>query len=142
MKQNTVDIAVTIAGRDLVLIERTKPPFEDKLCLPGGRIEPEDPTPADAAVREAFEEIGLALDPAALRFVTMLTGDRDPRPDVGDSTVFHVDFAEVPALQAGSDAKRLIIRALDSLRPEEMGFDHWEVIMLLTGVKTDNASGV
>lgn len=131
MKKNTVDIAVTIAGRDLVLIERTKPPFQDKLCLPGGRIEPEDPTPADAAVREALEEIGLVLDSAALRFVTMLTGDRDPRPDVGDSIVFHVDFPTRPNLQAGSDAKRIVVRALDSLRSDEVGFDHFDVIQLL-----------
>lgn len=131
MKKNTVDIAVTIAGREIVLIERTKPPFADKLCLPGGRIEAEDPTPEDAAVREALEEIGLVLNPATLRFVTTLTGNRDPRLDVGDSTVFHVDFPTRPTLKAGSDAKRLIIRTLDSFRPEEVGFDHWNAILLL-----------
>ena len=43
-----------------------------QVALPGGKIDPSDPGPADAALREAFEEIG--LPPAAVR----LLGSLDP----------------------------------------------------------------
>jgi 8-oxo-dGTP pyrophosphatase MutT (NUDIX family) len=38
-----------------------------QVSFPGGRIDPEDPTPEHAALREAHEEIG--LDPAAVELV-------------------------------------------------------------------------
>lgn len=37
-----------------------------QISFPGGRIEPEDPTPADGALREAEEEIGLPRDQVEL----------------------------------------------------------------------------
>jgi len=40
----TVDGAVTVEGRDLVLIRRAKPPCEDRLVLPGGHVEETDAT--------------------------------------------------------------------------------------------------
>ncbi|MCJ2051984.1 CoA pyrophosphatase [Methylobacterium sp. J-070] len=41
-----------------------------QVALPGGKIDPSDPGPADAALREAFEEIG--LPPAAVRLLGYL----------------------------------------------------------------------
>ncbi|MBA9062914.1 8-oxo-dGTP pyrophosphatase MutT (NUDIX family) [Methylobacterium fujisawaense] len=41
-----------------------------QVALPGGKIDPTDPGPADAALREAFEEIGLL--PAAVRLLGYL----------------------------------------------------------------------
>ena len=34
----TVDILVTIAQKDVLLIRRAKHPFEDRLVMPGGRV--------------------------------------------------------------------------------------------------------
>jgi 8-oxo-dGTP pyrophosphatase MutT (NUDIX family) len=41
-----------------------------QVALPGGKIDPSDPGPADAALREAFEEIG--LDPGLVRLLGYL----------------------------------------------------------------------
>ena len=47
------------AGR-LLLVRRGNEPARGRWCEPSGRCEPGE-TPADAAVREAFEETGLAV---------------------------------------------------------------------------------
>ena len=46
----------------IILTERTEhlSNHPGQISFPGGRIEPGDVGPADAALREAFEEIGLA----------------------------------------------------------------------------------
>ena len=128
----TVDIVVTINGRDLVLITRTKPPCMDKLCLPGGRVDPTDIDHAHAAAREACEEINLRVAPGDLRYLTTLDAVwRDERPGRWISTVFHIDLPNPDGLYAGDDAKSLHVFSLASLRPEEIGFDHWEAIKLV-----------
>ncbi|MCK6453912.1 MAG: CoA pyrophosphatase [Alphaproteobacteria bacterium] len=48
-----------------VLLTQRSPHLADhagQVCFPGGRIEPHDPDPATAALREAQEEVGLAPD--------------------------------------------------------------------------------
>lgn len=58
----------------LLLTQRTEhlPHHPGQISFPGGRIEPEDPHPEAAALREAWEEIG--LDPATVE----LLGRLDP----------------------------------------------------------------
>ena len=41
----------------------------DDLGLPGGKIEPSDPTPVDAICREFYEEVGIPITPSDVRFV-------------------------------------------------------------------------
>jgi len=51
-------------GIELLLIQRAKhpnDPWSGNLGFPGGRIDPEDATAYDAAVRETREEVGLSL---------------------------------------------------------------------------------
>lgn len=52
-----------VAGDELtvLLTERTTdlPTHAGQIAFPGGKIEPDDPGPVDAAIREAWEEIGL-----------------------------------------------------------------------------------
>jgi len=48
----------------VLLIERTKrddDPWSGQMAFPGGRVEETDPSPFDAALREAREEVGLDL---------------------------------------------------------------------------------
>lgn len=137
-----VDIAVTINHRDIVLITRTKEPHRDRLCLPGGKVEPTDEDAAASAAREAFEEIGLCASPHDLEYLTTLDAkNRDARGH-WISTVFTIDLPSAEYLRAGDDAKSLHVRSLDSLRPEEMGFDHWAAIAFLRDRYRSDTSGV
>ena len=55
-------------GPSIILTERTEhlSNHAGQISFPGGRIEPGDTGPADAALREAFEEIGLDPDKVEL----------------------------------------------------------------------------
>jgi 8-oxo-dGTP diphosphatase len=82
------------AGR-LLMIRRGTDPGRGLWSLPGGRVEPGE-TPAAAAVREAREETGLAIE----------VGELLATVDVLDDYVVH-DFAATVvggALHAGDDA--------------------------------------
>ena len=51
-------------GSELLFIRRAehpRDPWSGQMGLPGGRVDPDDPTPFAAAVRETAEEIGLDL---------------------------------------------------------------------------------
>ncbi|KKR57566.1 MAG: hydrolase with MutT domain-containing protein [Candidatus Uhrbacteria bacterium GW2011_GWE2_40_58] len=127
----TVDGAVTIAGREILLIERAKPPFEQCLVLPGGHVD-EGERCAQACARELLEEINLEVKETDLKLLTLLdeTG-RDPRSGHTLSIVFTIDLPDRNAIalcKPATDAKHLHVRQIDSLAPEEMGFDHWQVI--------------
>lgn len=131
----TVDIAVVVEGRELVLIRRNKPPFMDKLVLPGGHMEETDEDLAAAAVRELHEETGLCVNKCRLKFLTVLdTIGRDPRPERRISFVYRLDLPDRKSLvgmMAGSDAREVVIVSLDRLETEDLGFDHWKAIRLL-----------
>ena len=130
----TVDGAVTIGGTEILLIQRTKPPFEDCLVMPGGHVD-EGERCAEACARELLEEIGLEVDEVDLELLTLLdVPGRDPRPGHNLSIVFTIDLPDrntIANCKAATDAKSLHVRRLDSLTPEEIGFDHWQAIELL-----------
>ena len=64
-----VPVVFRADGPSLVLTERAANlrDHSGQVALPGGKIDPSDPGPADAALREAFEEIG--LPPASVRLL-------------------------------------------------------------------------
>ncbi len=136
----TVDLAVTINGSEIVLISRAKPPFMDKLVLPGGHFEKTDSSTAQACTREAMEEIGLRIDPENLKLLTVLDDpDRDPRPGRRVSIAYTIDLSSYEAIKncrASSDARSIHIREIDSLTQKEIGFDHWKVIKELKRIQT------
>lgn len=130
----TVDGAIVVGGTHLVLIRRAKPPFQDKLVLPGGHVDAEDATLVDACVRELAEEIGLAIAPDRLSLLTVLNEPAaDPRNPVRVSVVFRADISanEFAALRAGSDAASLELIELASLEPSQLGFDHSNAVLAL-----------
>lgn len=55
-------------GLQVLLTERSAdlPDHPGQISFPGGRVEPEDPSLAAAALREAHEEVGLAPDRVAI----------------------------------------------------------------------------
>lgn len=71
-----------------------------EICFPGGRIDPEDASPEQAAVRETHEELGVPLDRIALLFPLdyMLTPFGTiiySYAGVVDTTFVHLNEAEV-----------------------------------------------
>lgn len=61
--------AVVTDRHDVLLIRRASfpgDPWSGHLAFPGGRMEPTDPAPLDAAIRETREELGLPLSPELL----------------------------------------------------------------------------
>ena len=57
-----------VGGQEILIIRRAEhpaDPWSGHLGFPGGRMEPDDPTPERAAVRETAEELGIALDSCA-----------------------------------------------------------------------------
>ncbi len=132
--QITVDGAVTVDGKSLVLIKRTKAPFQDKLVLPGGHVEETDATLVEACVRELEEEIGLVVSVSRLRQLVVLNRvGADPRYPRRLSVAFHVDISETEyrSLRAGSDARELVLCDLATLTPNEVGFDHFDAVEAL-----------
>lgn len=134
----STDVVVTINRQKIVLIKRVHPPFQDKLVLPGGFFEPDvDRDVLESCVREAGEEINLRAHFNRFELLTVLSKQgRDPRPwGPRISVVYWVDITkgEAKNLHAGDDAKEIVIRDLDSLTPDEIGFDHWNAILELRG---------
>jgi 8-oxo-dGTP diphosphatase len=131
----TVDGLITIGGEEVVLIRRAKPPFMDKLVLPGGHVETDDVSMPTACARELQEEIGLTVDPEELTLHTVLDAQgADPRPGHRVSVVYHRDYASrstLGTLAAASDAEEIVIRSIENLSAEEMGFDHFQAILAL-----------
>lgn len=127
----TVDILVTIAKKEVLLIKRAKPPFEDRLVMPGGHVENGEEL-VMAAVRELEEETRLIVSSESLTpFLILDQIDRDPRPGHRVSHVFWIDLVDRTQVEmccAQSDAKEIVIRSIDSLTADEIGFDHWLAI--------------
>ncbi len=61
--------AILSPDLELLLIRRAphpSDPWSGHVAFPGGRVEPKDPDPLAASMRETLEEVGLELDPSEL----------------------------------------------------------------------------
>lgn len=127
----TTDAVILIDNKNIVLIKRQKEPFLDKLVLPGGHVDLDDKNTKTACARELEEEIGLLADEKDFELLMVLDKkERDPRPGRRVSVVYlvRVNKERIKNIKAGDDAKEIVIREIASLRPEEMGFDHYLAI--------------
>jgi len=131
----TVDGLITLAGEDVVLIRRAKPPFMDKLVMPGGHVEAEDVSMSVACARELEEEIGFKVDPGTLSLLCVLDHpEADPRPRRRVSLVYTLDLPDRDLYEqfvAATDARELVLRPLMEITSEEIGFDHFQAILAL-----------
>jgi 8-oxo-dGTP diphosphatase len=115
-----VDVVIP-SERGVVLVRRGSEPYEGRWALPGGFVEVGE-TVRQAAVREAAEETGLAVE------VSRLVGvysdpDRDPRGH-NVSVAFLVRVLS-GQMQAASDAAEVEVRDPASV---ELAFDHARII--------------
>jgi 8-oxo-dGTP diphosphatase len=113
--------AVILFQDGIVLIKRDRPPFAGCNALPGGFVEVGETVEA-AAVREAHEETGLAIE--LLGLVGIYSNPaRDPRGHVVSAAFLARGRGE---LLAGSDARMAQVFPLIGLPP--LAFDHDEII--------------
>ncbi len=113
--------AVILFQDGIVLIKRDNPPFAGSYALPGGFVEVGETVEA-AAVREACEETGLAIE--LLGLVGIYSNPaRDSRGHVVSAAFLAKGRGE---LLAGSDARMAQVFPLIGLPP--LAFDHDEII--------------
>ena len=116
----TVDIIIEYQG-GIVLIERRNPP--PGWALPGGFID-QGESAEDAAIREAREETGLTVVDVR-QFHVYSDPARDPRLHTITTVFVARGRGE---LSAADDAANARVSDPTGL-PEEMAFDHREIIM-------------
>ena len=115
-------VDVVIPTEDgVVLVRRGSDPFEGQWALPGGFVEVGE-TVREAAVREAAEETGLAVE------VSRLVGvysdpDRDPRGH--NVSVAFLACVLGGQMRAASDASEVVVLEPASV---ELAFDHSRII--------------
>ncbi len=115
-----VDVIIP-SGERVVLIRRGSDPFEGRWALPGGFVEVGETVEA-AAVREAAEETGLAVELARLVGVYS-DPERDPRGhNVSVAFVGRVLSGE---LSAATDAAEVSLLDPSTV---ELAFDHRRII--------------
>ena len=115
-----VDVVIP-SERGVVLVRRGSEPYEGQWALPGGFVEVGE-TVRQAAVREAKEETGLAVE------ISRLVGvysepDRDPRGH--NVSVAFLASVLSGSMQAASDAAEVEVLDPSSV---ELAFDHARII--------------
>jgi 8-oxo-dGTP diphosphatase len=117
----TVD-AVWVHRRQVLLIERGRPPFRKCWALPGGFVEAGESTER-AVERELWEETGLKAQVARLVGVYSDPG-RDPRgPTV---TIAYAMKGQFGPARGGDDAGAAHWWSIDALPP--LAFDHSRIV--------------
>lgn len=115
-----VDVVIP-SEEGVVLIRRSSDPFEGRWALPGGSVEVGE-TVEQAAVREAAEETGLAVEIAGLVGVYS-----DPERDPRGHNVSVAFLARVLSGQMSAATDASEVQALDPYSVE-LAFDHARII--------------
>jgi 8-oxo-dGTP diphosphatase len=113
---------VIIKNHIIVLVKRSKPPFEGQYALPGGFVEYGE-TVESALIREIVEETGLKVKIKSLIGVYS-DPNRDPRGHI-ISIAFRAQIIGGEVL-SGSDASE--VRFFDIRNLPRLAFDHKKII--------------
>ncbi len=113
----------------ILLISRADHPYVNKLALPGGFYIPTDATLEYAAARELMEETSVSLNITESNLVKITSAKgRDPRGWVISAAyMVMIDENSVTPL-ANSDALYATWYKVADLKPEDMAFDHIDII--------------
>lgn len=115
-------------GPSVLLVRRGAPPYEGRLALPGGFVEPHESLAA-AARRELAEETRIDVGDA-VRFEQVGAygaPERDPRGRIV-SVAYLATVANRPAPAAGDDAAAAGWYPITDLAVEDLAFDHAEIL--------------
>lgn len=119
---------------DILLINRKKNPFTERLALPGGFMEPDDYNVVYGAIRECEEETNLVLAPEWAESTTICDGiHRDPRARIiGIATYFQLPPGSFGnEIKAKDDAEKVDwydVRTMLALGNINFAFDHGNTI--------------
>jgi len=128
----TVDVIVENSKGEILLIERKNPPFG--WAIPGGFVDYGERV-EDAAKRELFEETNIKVDN-----IELLGVYSDPTRDPRGHTVSIVYYAKYDGdFKASDDAKNAKFFLVDDL-PENIAFDHRDIINDYVKIKAKNIS--
>ncbi|MDO4649240.1 MAG: radical SAM protein [Eubacteriales bacterium] len=125
-----VDLIVLNQTKDkILLITRAEHPYVNKLALPGGFYLPTDESIEYAAARELLEETSVSAEITEKDLVKITSEKgRDPRGwIISAAYCVTVDELSVHPL-ANTDALNAYWVELDSLKKEDMAFDHFDII--------------
>lgn len=119
----TVDAAILVPGRKIVLIKRKNPPHG--WALPGGFVNYGESV-EDACIREAKEETRLDIRIMSLLGV-FSNPIRDPRKHI-ISTVFIAKADNIQDLKASDDAADIGVFPIQGPWPDPICFDHMDML--------------
>jgi 8-oxo-dGTP pyrophosphatase MutT (NUDIX family) len=113
---------------EVLFIERAEhpeDPWSGHMALPGGRVDPIDAGPRDAAVRETLEEVGLCLEGAeCLGRLDDLEGRHAGRPAGLVISAFVYHLPETPPLHPNPEVREAFWFPLRELRAGERHIDY------------------
>lgn len=92
-------------GGEILLIKRSRPPFQDYWDLPGGFCEPHE-APEETAIREVYEETGLIIDVVQLFGIWMdsyTDGRRNQRTRTTMNLVYTGALSQASRVTSHSD---------------------------------------
>lgn len=126
----TADMVVLSDDTDpsVLLVRRGAPPYEGRLAIPGGFVDPDESLDA-AARRELAEETGVDAGDA-IRFEQLGAygaPDRDPRGRIV-SVAYLAVVRDLPGVRAGDDAAEAGWHRAGSLGAADLAFDHAHIL--------------
>lgn len=116
------------AAPAVLLVRRGAPPYEGRLAMPGGFVDPDESLDA-AARRELSEETGVDVGDA-IRFEQLGAygaPDRDPRGRIV-SVAYLAVVPGRPAAAGGDDAAEAGWHPVEALDADILAFDHAQIL--------------
>ncbi len=126
----TVDLViltVRVGELSCLFVERSSPPFAQRLALPGGFVGSDEEL-SEAAQGKLASKTGVTVDSVHLeQLKTYGSPGRDPRMRVV-SVAYLVFAANLAEPVAGPEALRASYEPVSAIEPSQLAFDHAEIL--------------